>query len=452
MTETLRPEPSRTFRWVVLIFISLTMFGNYYVYDCIAPIADLLAKQLGFSESNIGLLQAIYSIPNVFMVVIGGYVVDRIGTRKAIFIFGTLCFIGAGVTTLSATLSVMATGRLVFGLGSESLIVAVTTAVAKWFRGKELSFAFGINLMISRFGSLLAQQSPSWAGFAYNYWRNPLLISVGFGALCIVGATVYWILEVYAEKKYQVGPDGATDKVVFSDIKGFGLSYWYIVALCITFYSAIFPFETFAYQFFMDAHHVTREAGGDLVGMLTLFTMFGTPLFGLFVDRVGKRAMLMMLGSLLLIPVYLMMAYIHSASYVTVYLPSSADGHFAFVAHHLPPILLLTMAMMGIAFSLIPAVMWPSVAYLVEQSKLGTAYGLMTMIQNIGLAGFNLMVGWANDHSHAGTSNPGGYNLGMWIFSILGFLGFTFAFLLRRRELGPRGHGLETITTAQGAA
>jgi MFS family permease len=450
MTETVRPDPSRGFRWVVLIFISLTMFGNYYVYDCIAPVADLLAKQLGFSESNIGLLQAIYSIPNVVMVLIGGYIVDRIGTRKAIFIFGTLCFIGSVVTCLSGALSVMAAGRLIFGLGAESLIVAVTTAVAKWFRGKELSFAFGINLMISRAGSLLAQQSPSWAGFAYNYWRNPLLISVGFGALCIVGAVVYWVLEVYAEKKYQVGPAGATDKVVFSDVKAFGLSYWYIVALCITFYSAIFPFETFAYQFFMDVHHVSREAGGDLVGMLTLFTMFGTPLFGLFVDRLGKRALLMMLGSLLLIPVYLMMAYMRSASYVTVYLPSSADGHFAFVAHHLPPILLLTMAMMGIAFSLIPAVMWPSVAYLVDQSKLGTAYGLMTMIQNIGLAGFNLMVGWANDHGHAGPENPHGYNLGMWIFSILGFLGLTFAFLLRQRELGPKGHGLETITTAKG--
>jgi MFS family permease len=452
MTETMRPEPSRPFRWVVLVAISLTMFGNYYVYDCIAPIADLLAKQLGFSDSNIGLLQAIYSIPNVVMVLIGGYVVDRIGTRKAILIFGTLCFFGAVVTSLSGALTVMASGRLIFGLGAESLIVAVTTAVAKWFRGKELSFAFGINLMISRAGSLLAQQSPSWAGFAYNFWRNPLLISVGFGALCIVGAIVYWMLEVYAEKKYQVGPAGATDKVVFSDIRTFGLSYWYIVALCITFYSAIFPFETFAYQFFMDAHHVTREAGGDLVGMLTLFTMFGTPIFGLFVDKLGKRALLMMLGSLLLIPVYLMMAYMRSASYVTVYLPSSADGHFAVVAHHLPPILLLTMAMMGIAFSLIPAVMWPSVAYLVEQSKLGTAYGLMTMIQNIGLAGFNLMVGWANDHSHAGPNNPNGYNLGMWIFSILGFLGLTFAFLLRRRELGPHGHGLETITTAKRAA
>jgi MFS family permease len=452
MHDTARPEPSRPFRWLVLIFVSLTMFGNYYVYDCIAPIADLLTKQLGFSDSNIGLLQAIYSIPNVVMVLIGGYVVDRIGTRKAIFIFGTLCFIGALVTCASALLGVMATGRLIFGLGAESLIVAVTTAVAKWFRGKELSFAFGINLMISRAGTLLAQQSPSWAGFAYSYWRNPLLISVGFAFLCILGALIYWALEVYAEKRYQIGQAGATDKVVFSDIKAFGLSYWYIVALCVTFYSGIFPFETFAYKFFMDAHHVTREAGGDLVGMLTLFTMFGTPTFGLFVDKLGKRALLMMIGSVLLIPVYLMSAYIRSASYLTVYLPSTADGHFAFVAHHLPPILLLTMAMMGIAFSLIPAVMWPSVAYLVEQSKLGTAYGLMTMIQNIGLAGFNLLIGWANDHSHAGADNPQGYNLGMWIFSILGFLGLTFAFLLRQRELGPHGHGLETITTSKSTA
>jgi len=452
MHETTRPEPSRAFRWLVLCFASLTMFGNYYVYDCIAPIADLLTKQLHFSDSNIGLLQAIYSAPNVIMVLIGGYIVDRIGTRKALFIFGVLCFLGASVTCLSSLLSVMAAGRLLFGLGAESLIVAVTTAVAKWFRGKELSFAFGINLMISRAGTLLAQQSPSWAGFAYNYWRNPLLISVGFGALCVVGAIVYWALEVYAEKRFQVGAAGATDKVVFRDIRDFGLSYWYIVALCVTFYSGIFPFETFAYKFFMDAHHVTREAGGDLVGMLTLFTMFGTPTFGLFVDKLGKRALLMMLGSLLLIPVYLLMAYIRSANYLTVYLPSSADGHFSLIAHHLPPILLLTMAMMGIAFSLIPAVMWPSVAYLVDQSKLGTAYGLMTMIQNIGLTGFNLLIGWANDHSHAGSENPAGYNLGMWIFSILGFSGLTFAFLLRQRETGPHGHGLETITTKRHAA
>jgi hypothetical protein len=106
------------------------------------------------------------------------------------------------------------------------------------------------------------------------------------------------------------------------------------------------------------------------------------------------------------------------------------------------------MAMMGVAFSLIPAVMWPSVAYIVEQPKLGTAYGLMTMIQNIGLFGLNWLIGLVNTYRHADPGNPGGYRAGMWIFSILGFLGVLFSFLLRQREMGPHGHGLETITTA----
>ena len=427
MSDSVRPRPSGLYRWAILIFVSLAMFGNYYVYDCIAPLADLLARQLHFSDSNIGLLQAIYSIPNVVMVLIGGYIVDRIGTRKSIFIFGTICLIGSIVTVLSPVLAVMASGRLIFGLGAESLIVAVTTALAKWFRGKELSFAFGINLMIARLGTWLAQNSPTWASFAYTNWRTPLLISIAFASFCVIGPAVYWILEAYAEKHFEVGQQGSTDKVVFSDIFKFGLSYWYIVALCIVFYSAIFPFETFAIKFFIEAHGTSRQLGGFLVSILTASTMFGTPLFGLFVDKVGKRALLMMLGSTLLIPVYLMMAYTH----ISLYVP---------------------MAMMGIAFSLIPAVMWPSVAYIVDQSKLGTAYGLMTMIQNIGLAGFNLLVGWANDYSHAGPNNPAGYHLGMWIFSILGFLGLLFAFLLRQREIGPQGHGLETITTATAAA
>src|SRR6267378_8288193 len=218
MPDAERQQPTRFYRWMVLVFVSLAMFGNYYVYDCIAPVADLLARQLGFSDSNIGLLQAIYSIPNVFMVLIGGYVVDRIGTRKAIFIFGTLCFAGSVVTVLSGKLTVMAIGRLIFGLGAESLIVAVTTAVAKWFRGKELSFAFGIQLMIARFGTWLAQNSPSWAKPAYSSWRSPLLISVGFATFCVTGAIVYWGMEVYAEKKFELGRAGSTDKVVLSDI------------------------------------------------------------------------------------------------------------------------------------------------------------------------------------------------------------------------------------------
>ena len=415
-----RPAPPRAYRWIVLVMISLAMFGNYYVYDCVSPMADVLKAQLGYSDANIGLLQAIYSIPNIVMVLIGGFIIDRIGTRRATLIFGVLCLAGAAVTAISGTLAVMAAGRLIFGLGAESLIFAVTTAIAKWFKGKELSFAFGINLTIARLGSFAALNSPSWAGWAYDSWRMPLVISVAFCTFCVVGAVVYWVLETRAERVYALGQANQTDKVVFSDIFRFGWSYWFIVALCITFYSGIFPFQTFAVKFFIEAHGVSRETGGFLSSMLTLFAMICTPLFGLMVDKVGRRSLFMMCGSVLLIPVYLLMAY----TQVSLYVP---------------------MAMMWIAFSLIPAIMWPSVAYVVEENKLGTAYGLMTLIQNVGLAGFNLVIGWANDYAGASAANPGGYTLGMWIFSCLGFFGLLFAWLLRRRESGPHAHGLETI-------
>ena len=423
MHDTSRPEPSRIYRWMVLVFLSLAMFGSYYAYDALSPLADVLKLQLHFSDKDIGFLQAIYSFPNIFTVVIGGFIIDRMGLRKSLMVFGILCLVGPAITASSGALWVMATGRLIFGMGAESLNVAVTAALARWFKGKELSFAFGINLTICRLGSFAALNSPTWARAAYAYWRWPFLIAVGLSVFCVIGAIIYWVLEVHAEKNFHLG-EASTDKVVFRDLFKFGVSYWYIVALCVTFYSAIFPFQTFAVKFFIEAHHTSREFGGFLSSMLTLFAMIATPIFGLIVDKIGKRALLMMFGSLLLIPVYLMLAYSH----ISLYVP---------------------MALMGVAFSLIPAVMWPSVAYIVDQSKLGTAYGLMTMIQNIGLFGFNLMIGWANDYSHAGADNPRGYDLGMWIFSILGFLGLAFAFLLRQRELGPHGHGLETITTSQ---
>jgi MFS family permease len=426
MHDNPRPEPSPLYRWIVLVFLSLAMLGSYYVYDALSPLADVLKQQLGFSDKNIGLLQAIYSFPNIFTVVIGGLLIDRVGLRKSLMLFGILCFVGPAITAATSVLWIMAAGRLIFGMGAESLNVAVITALARWFKGKELSFALGVNLTITRLGTFFALNSPTWARAAYANWRWPFLIALIFSALCAISAIIYWIMEVHAEKNFQLG-EASTDKVVFSDLFKFGVSYWYIVALCVTFYSAIFPFQTFAVKFFIEAHGTTREFGGFLSSMLTLFAMIATPLFGLWVDRIGKRALLMMFGSLLLIPVYLMMAYTH----VSLYIP---------------------MALMGVAFSLIPAVMWPSVAYIVDQSKLGTAYGLMTMIQNIGLFGFNLLVGWANDATHAGSDNPDGYHLGMWIFSILGFLGLAFAFLLRQRELGPQGHGLETITTAKSNA
>ena len=443
-TLALKPEPTKFFRWTVLVFVSLAMFGNYYIYDSISPLADLLSKQLNFSDSDIGLLQAIYSFPNIIMVLVGGLIIDKIGTRISVVLFTLLIFIGAVVTAMSSSLYFMAGGRLIFGLGAESMIVAITTIIARWFKGKELSFAFGLNLTVARLGSFLALNSPSWGKSFYEHWQTPLWISVFAGVSAVVFILIYFVLDLRASKKFAMPKDGEQDKIVLKELFNFGKSFWYITALCVTFYSAMFPFQTFAIKFFQDAHGTTREVGGNLSSMLTLAAMFFTPLFGLLADKIGKRSLLMMFGSLLIVPVYLIMAYkIDLAAPLGLHGALSINLDFFDIHSQIPIYLLIPMSLMGIAFSLVPAVMWPSVSLVVDSAKLGTAYGLMTMIQNIGLFGFNLLIGYANDISKASAANPSGYNLGMWIFSLLGFFGLFFAFMLRMNEMGPNKHGLE---------
>jgi len=433
------------YRWAVLIFVSLAQAGNYYIYDSINALERIFIDHLGFSATQFGWLNASYSVAAVATLLVGGIIIDRIGTKKSILLFAIICLAGAAITAAKGSAPLMIAGRTVLGLGAESMIVAVTTALAKWFKGKELSFAFGINLTIARLASVAADNSPTWANRAFYpsgtggqpSWQNPLLIAVGAGIFAVVCSVIYWMLESRAERAYELGKAGTTDKLEFRGIFRFDASYWLVVGLCFTFYSAIFPFRTFAMDFFqtkvLSAHGgihapeairlLSLQQAGRLNSLLPLSAMIATPLFGLLVDRVGKRALFMMLGSLLLMPVYLMMAY----SSISLYVPVS---------------------MMGIAFSLIPAVMWPAVAYIVDQSRLGTAYALMTLIQQIGFFLLNLLIGNANDFSHANLANPGGYALGMWIFSVLGFIGMALAILLRVRETGPQGHGLETITTS----
>src|SRR5210317_1379259 len=172
-----KSEPSNLYRWLVLVFVSLAMFGNYYIYDSIAPIADLLKSQLGFTDTNIGSLYSIYSLAAVFILIFAGIIIDKIGARISILIFALLCSIAALVTAISSELYVMLAGRLLLGIGAEPLIVAITAALAKWFKGKELGFAFGINLTIARLGSFAADWSPTWAESAYTSWQPPLIIA-----------------------------------------------------------------------------------------------------------------------------------------------------------------------------------------------------------------------------------------------------------------------------------
>jgi MFS family permease len=414
-----KSKPSASMRWIILFFLSIAVFGNYYVFDSISLVADQLKESLKFTDLNIGQMYSYYSVAAIFVLIFGGILVDKWGTKKSALIFSTICVTSGFLTIVSTNLYVMLGSRFLLGIGSEPLIVAVTVAIAKWFKGKELSFAMGINLLLARSGTFAVDNSPVVFSDLYKGgYYDPLLLAAFVGVLTLLGILVYYVLETSGEKRYDLGEANATDKLNLKDLIKFSKSFWYITLLCVTFYSAIFPFRAFAVKFFMESHHISREAAGSMISFLPLAAMFATPLIGLLVDYIGKRALLMTFGSLLLLPVYLIMGYTQISLYVPV-------------------------IMMGVAFSLIPAVMWPSVAYIVDERRLGSAYALMTLIQQIGMAILPLIIGLANDYSDASAANPAGYHLGMWIFSILGVLGLIFAYLLRKIETGPNGHGLE---------
>jgi nitrate/nitrite transporter NarK len=431
--------PPASIRWFVLILTSLTMFGNYYVYDSIAPLADMLRTQLGFSSTQIGTLNAIYSAPNIVMVLIGGVLVDRFGTRNATLGFTAVCLIGALLQAMAQTVAtsetlasiapgaadtftVMAAGRLIFGLGGESMIVAVTAALGHWFKGRQLGFAMGLNLSIARAGSYAADLSPSWAGAAYESgWQRPMLIAFAFALLSFVAAAVYWTMERAAARRFVLSEVPGTDRFAWSDLIRFNGSYWYIVGLCVTFYSVIFPFRsTFAIEYFQNAHGLTLERAGQMNGYVFLAAIFATPMFGLMADRLGRRSIAMFFGSLLLLAVFPTLLYTNWDLWVST-------------------------VMIGIAFSLVPAVLWASVPYLVDPVRLGTALGLMTMLQNAGLTVVNLAAGKLNDRAGASVANPAGYEPMLWLFTALSVAGLVFSWLLRQREVGPHGHGLETV-------
>lgn len=417
-TLTLR-KPTNSYSWLVLLFLSIAMFGNYYVFDSISLVADQLKTQLNFTDLNIGQMYSYYSIAAIVVLIFGGILVDKWGTRKSAIIFAIICTISGFLTAFGSNIYIMLAGRFLLGVGSEPLIVAITVAVAKWFKGKQLSFALGINLFLARAGTFAVDNSPSiFSGLYSKGYEGPLLVAALIGMLSLLGILVYAVLEHRGEKLFVLSEGSKIDKLNLKDFFKFSKSFWYITLLCVTFYSAIFPFRAFAVKFFMESHNVSREVAGGLISWLPLAAMIATPLVGLLVDYIGKRALLMTFGSILLLPVYLLMGYTN----ITLYVP---------------------VIMMGVAFSLIPAVMWPSVAYIVEEKRLGSAYALMTLIQQIGMALFPIVIGVANDYSGASATNPEGYNLGMWIFSTLGVLGLIFAYLLRKAETGPNGHGLE---------
>ncbi|RFT16409.1 MAG: putative oxalate:formate antiporter [Candidatus Saccharicenans subterraneus] len=424
---------SKFYRFLMLAFIASLSFGSYFAYDIVSAIAPSLIEELRAARSTVGTFFTMYSLAAILAVLVGGLLVDKLGTRKASLLFSCLVFIGAALVWKAKSIPVFFLGRFIFGAGSEPLIVAQSAMLARWFRSKELAFSFGATLTVSRLGSLFAFNTGELISRYFGSFRYALLAAVLACAVSLLGNLFYIILDRRGEKVLDLKKEAETEKINLKDIKEFKPTFWYITALCFTFYSAIFPFTALSTDFFVDKWGIARAAessGGFLAQVFNNFLhMFSTaggissiiifasmvfaPFAGSLVDRIGRRATLMIFGSLILIPCHLLMG-------LTRIYPA------------------YPMVFLGIAFVLVPAAMWPSVPMVVREERTGTAFGLMTAIQNIGLGLFPLVNGFLRDKTHS-------YTASSVMFASLGMVGLVFALLLKRAD-GRESNILEKTT------
>ncbi|MCJ7611435.1 MAG: MFS transporter [Candidatus Aminicenantes bacterium] len=413
---------TKTYRYTLLLFVSLLTFGSYFAYDSIGAIENILIKALKLNPGTIGSLYSAYSIAAILIVFFGGVLTDKLGTRRASILFSGLVVLGALMVALSRSSAMLFAGRLVFGAGSESLVVAQLAILSKWFKGKELALSFGISLTISRLGTLFSFNTEAmianyFGNYTYALWAAVLLCLVS-----LLSNVVSNVMDARGEKILKMKDSGGSDKIVLADIKAFKPSYWYVTLMCVTFYSAIFPFTalsthlfsdkwgipdvqpgagSFLYQVFYNLIHMFSTAPG-ITSIVIFASMICAPFAGRLVDKVGRRATLMIIGSLIMIPSHLTMG-------LTKLYPA------------------YPMMALGVAFVLVPAAMWPSIPLIVPKDKVGTAFGLTTMIQNIGLAIFPFLNGKLRELTDSYTSS-------LVMFAGLGLAGLVFAIFLKRAD------------------
>ena len=417
---------TKLYRFIVLFFASMLTFGSYFAYDIIGGIAPTLVEQLpGGSRETVSTLYTAYSIAAILALLVGGIMVDRLGVRLSSLIFSVLVLVGSLLVAFAQSLPVLFIGRFVFGAGAEPLVVAQSAIMARWFKGKELALAFGVALTVSRLGTLFSLNTgeliakrykdvTTW----YGGYRAALMAAVLFCVISLIANFIYNILDKRGEKALQL-PKPSSDKIVFSEIKNFKPSFWYISLICVAFYSAIFPFTALSTDFFVDKWHIARTApaqggffyevfssflymfstAGGISSIIIFASMVLAPFAGHLLDKFGKRASIMIIGSLILIPSHLVMA-------VTNIYPA------------------WPMMALGAAFVLVPAAMWPAIPLVVKAEQVGTAFGICTMIQNIGLALFPYLNGMLRDKTKS-------YTASMLMFVGLGVLGLIFSIMLK---------------------
>ncbi|MBK3515701.1 MFS transporter [Carboxylicivirga marina] len=428
---------SPAMRWGILLLVGFVLSVNYYFYDAFSTLKDDMRTVFGFTGTDYGLFSAFYSVPNTFlmMAVIGGIILDKIGIRRTGFLFVFFMTIGALLTGYGASdyfnnggfgyefmgsflprfspeLKVMLLGRFFFGLGAETTIVVVSKILVKWFKGKDLALAFGLKVGFGRLGSFAALRlSPLISNEGTNLssaiWLGAILVSIG-----LLAFLVYMLFDAKLDSQIQENTsEKSENKFSFKDITGLisNRAYLYIALLCVTFYSAVFPFIQYAPDFFSDKFGLTSVESGNLTSYLPVGTLIFTPVFGALIDRKGKSASAMIFGAITLL--------------VT---------HLLFALTNTPPI--IPLILLGISFALVPAAMWPTMVKLVDENKIGTAYGLMYSIQNLGLFIFPLLAGTILDATNPGNPAVSDYTATILMFAAVSLIGLIFALLLKYED------------------
>jgi MFS family permease len=393
MTEqvkSLREKP--VVRWTALILASLAIFGAYYFNYALSAIKPMLESILGWNSADFGTYTSAYGWFNVFlfMLIFSGIILDKLGVRKTglgatiVMFLGTLINYwaiahtfpeGAKVLGMKAQVFWSAIGFAIFGVGTEAIGITISKAVVRWFKGKEMALAMGMQMAIARLGTLLAL-AISIPLAKNNGITAPITFALIVMLLGIISFITFSILDIKLDKsEVDLKLDEEEDEFKISDIKMIitNRGFWYIAILCVLFYSAVFPFLFYATDLMINKYHVAPKLAGLIPSLLPFGTILLTPLFGGIYDKKGKGATIMILGALILVLVHGVLA-----------LPFLKAWWIA-----------ATMVIiLGIGFSLVPSAMWPSVPKIIPEKQLGTAYAVIFWIQNIGLLSIPLLLGF----------------------------------------------------------